>query len=253
VITAIRAELIKLRTTRLPYGLLALAAGLVALATILKAAGAGGSGHMAIEPLWTLTGQTKLFSSTDLAILLAGVFGVVVASGEFRHQTATTTYLANPNRVQVLAAKSAAGGLAGMVIGAVAGGVTTVIGASFVAAKGYPLLLSGGTIVRFIVGATLGAGLLAVAGVAVGSLIRGQLGAMIGIFLWGFVVEQIIGGLVDNAQPYLPYTAATALAGTPLGGGVTALPFAAAVALIAAIMGAVAVVAARTVVPADVT
>ena len=64
-------------------------------------------------------------------------------------------------------------------------------------------------------------------------------------------------------RPYLPYTAATALAGTPLGtagfgpsrgvSGVTPLPFAAAVALLAAIAVAVALVAARTTIRRDVS
>jgi hypothetical protein len=66
-----------------------------------------------------------------------------------------------------------------------------------------------------------------------------------------------------SVRPYLPYTAATALAGTPLGAasfgpgrgvsGTAALPFAAGTALLAAIAVAGALIAARTTIRRDVT
>ena len=37
---------------------------------------------------------------------------------------------------------------------------------------------------------------------------------MIGVFVWTMIIESLIGGLFNAARPYLPYTAATALAGT---------------------------------------
>jgi hypothetical protein len=64
-------------------------------------------------------------------------------------------------------------------------------------------------------------------------------------------------------RPYLPYTAATTLAGTKLGGAAFAaahdvagrgpLPFAAAAVLIAGLTGTVALIAARTTVRRDIT
>ena len=59
---------------------------------------------------------------------------------------------------------------------------------------------------------------------------------MIGIFAWMVIAESLIGGLFNAARPYLPYTAATALGGVPIGTAsfgpgraenVAALPFAA--------------------------
>jgi hypothetical protein len=75
-----------------------------------------------------------------------------------------------------------------------------------VAAKGYAVALSTATIVRFALGAILGTGLLAAVGVSVGSLIRGQLAAIVTVFPWGLVIEEFIGGLFDSTQPYLPFT-----------------------------------------------
>lgn len=107
-------------------------------------------------------------------------------------------------------------------------------------------------------------GLPAAIGVGLGSLIRSRLAAVIGVFAAAIVIESLPGRLVSSVQPYLPYTAATTLAGSPLGGAAfgpahgaataaTALPFAAATALLAGVAILCAVAAARTTVPRDVT
>jgi hypothetical protein len=207
---------------------------------------------MAPPPLDTAAGLTAMLSRNGLGMLMAAVFGVTVASGEFRHGTATTTYLGSPGRVRVLIAKAIVAAGFGLLFGLVAAGLTTGISLAFVAAKGYPVALGWGTIARFGAGAILGSGLLAAAGVGLGSLLRSQLAAIIGVFAWGFVIEQLIGGLFDATQPYLPYTAATTMAGATLGGGTSPLPFTAAAALVAATAALLAAVAARTTVQHDI-
>jgi hypothetical protein len=84
-------------------------------------------------------------------------------------------------------------------------------------------------------------------------LIRSQVGAIIAVFVWGFVVEQSVGGIYSDAQRYLPDTAAAAMAGSKLGGAKSPLPFAAALVLLSAVLAGLAVVAARTTLEADVT
>ncbi len=250
---SIRTELLKLRTIRLPLGLLAAAAAMTALVTVLESSRAGGPGHMAIPPLDTEAGLTAVLTSTGFALLMAMVFGVTVASGEFRHGTATATYLATPDRVRVLTAKAAAAAGFGLLFGLVAAAVASGVGLGFVAARGYEVTVAGGTVVRYAAGAVLASGLLAAAGVGLGSLVRGQVGAIVTVFAWGLLVEQMVGGQFDGVAPYLPYTAATTMAGATLGGGVHPLPFAAATAVVAAAAALVAVVAARTTVRSDVT
>jgi hypothetical protein len=99
-------------------------------------------------------------------------------------------------------------------------------------------------------------------GVAVGSLIRSQLGATVGIFVWAFFVESTIGGLYNSIDPYLPFTAATTLAGSRLGGGgfgfgggssATPLPFLAATALVTGVLLLISTLAATTTVKQDIT
>jgi ABC-2 type transport system permease protein len=261
VITAIRAELLKIRTTRLAAAMLALAAGLNGLVAVITAAraGSGGSG-LTVPALDTTAGLRTVLTSGGFGLILAAVFGAIVASGEFRHKTATDTYLDEPNRLRVLTAKAAAAAAGGLVLGLAGTAVTTGTGLAFATARGDSLALSAATITRFAAGVIVASGLLAAIGAGVGSLIRNQIGAIIAILIWGFGIEQILGGLSRPAAAYLPYTAAATLAGATGGegmpqvpSGLSPLPFGAVAALLAGTGILIAAVAAITTVQQDIT
>lgn len=258
----IRVELLKLRTARMSYGLLATGAGLTVLFCLLEASRSGPG--KAVAPLSTVTGFTSVVAGGAWALLMAAVMGATLSSGEFRHSTATLTYLATPRRSRVLAAKTAAAALAGAVFGLVGYLIAAGIGLGFVAARGYQVPVGDGTLIRYGLGHILAAALLAAIGAALGSLVRSQLAVIIGVFVWTIVIESVIGGLVNSVQPYLPYTAATTLGGTQLGGAsfgpahgasstATPLSFAAATALLAGVAVVASLLADRTTVRRDVT
>jgi ABC-2 type transport system permease protein len=261
MLTLIRVELLKLRTVRLSYGLLAAAIGLTAVFSVIESLRAGTS---ALPPLSTATGLTDVIAGGVWSMIFAAILGATLSSGEFRHGTATGTYLVTPDRNRVLAAKAGAAAIGGAVFGLLGWAVATGIGLSFAASHGYADPLTAGTIASYAAGHVIAAALLAAIGAALGSLIRSQLAVVIGILVWSIVVESILGGLFSSMQPYLPYTAATTLAGTPLGGAAfgpahgaattaSPLPFAAATALLAAISIMLAMIAARTTVRRDVS
>jgi ABC-2 type transport system permease protein len=263
----VRIELLKLRTVRLPVGLLITAAGLTALFACVEASQAGRPGR-SVASLATAAGLTSVTTVTGWAMLLAAVLGVTISSGEFRHATATLTYLATPARGRVLAAKAIAAALAGALFGLVAAVIATGAGLGFAAAHGDHLALGGGTLVAHAGGAILGAALLAALGVGLGSLVRSQLAGVVSVFVWALIIESVIGGIFTSVRPYLPYTSATTLAGVPLGVGpggfrlavrthaaaatVGPLPFAAAAALLAGIVLALATLASLTTLRRDV-
>lgn len=250
----VRTELLKLRTIRMNYGLLAAAGALTALISVLIASRAGhavGLGGDIVPSLATVDGLTRVITATRFGMLFATVFGVIVSSGEFRHSTATPTYLAAPHRNRVMIAKIVAAALVGLAFGLVASGVATAVGLAFVSAKGFTVALSAATMLRFAAGAAAGAALLAAAGTAVGSLVRQQVIAVIGVFAWGFVIESILAGLFPAEARYLPYSAAIAMAGRAQGAS-TVLPMWGAAALLAALAVVIALIASRTTVPRDI-
>jgi ABC-2 type transport system permease protein len=260
LLTLVRAELLKLASTRLTYGLLAASVGLTALWTTLQASRAGTSQGPA--PLDTYSGLSSIVTGGVWGLIFAAVLGVIVSSGEFRHQTATFTYLAAPDRGRVLAAKMIAGAAGGAVFGLAGYAVAAAVGLAFTAAHGYGVAIGGVTFANWGFGHLVGGGLLAAIGVVTGSLIRSQLAGVIGVFVWSIIIESLLG-LFTAIRPYLPYTAATTLAGSPLGSASfgpargaasgAPLPFAAAAALLAAIAIAGALAAARTTLRRDIT
>lgn len=264
MIALIRIEGFKLRTTRAVWGIMAAAFGLCALDALLAAVQAGsrgGGGFAGIKPVSTGLGQTTVLTTSGLAMLMATVVGVTVASGEFRHRTATYTYLAFPQRGRVLVAKAITAFSAGLGFGAAGALAANAVGFGFIAAHGYHLALAGTTIARYDLGAVLGAALMAAVGVAVGTLVRSQIVAVLIVLLWGIAFEAILAGMFRAVGPYLPYTACMTLASSHPGGGVLGyatksqtapLPYPAAVALVAGISTLIAAIAARTTLRQDI-
>jgi ABC-2 type transport system permease protein len=260
MIRQIRVELLKLATVRFSYGLLAGATALTGIFTAIEASRAGQTSGVA--PLDTYSGLSTIVTGGVWGLLFAAVLGVTVSSGEFRHQTATLTYLTTPDRTRVLAAKMAAAAAGGAVFGLAVYLVAAGVGLGFVAGHGYPVSVGAATFVRYGAGHLVGGALLGALGAVLGSLVRSQLAGVIGVFVWSIILESLIGGLFTSVRPYLPYTAGTSLAGTALGAagfgpshgvnGGAPLSFAAATALLAGLAVVLAVVAARTTVRRDI-
>ncbi len=160
-------------------------------------------------------------------------------------------------------AKVTAGTIAGAVFGLVGYLIAAATGLIFVAAHGFHLAVGDATLIRYGLGHILAGALMAAIGVALGSLIRSQLAVVISVLVWSIVVESLVGGLIKSAQPYLPYTAATTLAGSQLGGAAFGpahgvansaipLPFAAAAGLLAGVVILISLAAAGTTVQRDI-
>ena len=262
MIRPVRIEWLKLRTMRVGFGLLATSAALTVLFASLEASRAG-NGKNGVAPLFTASGLGTVTTVTGWSMIFAAVLGVIVTSGEYRHYTATLTYLGTPNRRRVLLAKTLTAAGAGAIFGLISGLLATGVGLTFVAGHGYHITLGTGTLAAHIAGAAVGAALFGAIGAGVGALLRSQVAGVITVFVWALVIESIIGGLFTSIRPDLPYTAATTLAGIKLGGAAfgpahnvavgSPLPFAAAAALVLGIAALLDATVTRTALRRDVT
>jgi ABC-2 type transport system permease protein len=247
-------ELEKLRTIGLPYALLGVSTVITLLIALLKAtrAGTGSGSRLGGPSLATASGLTGVISTSDWAMIFALVFGVTVATGEFRHSTATVSFLAVPNRVRVLVAKVMAGAAAGLLFGVAAAAVAIGMALLFATSKGYGIALGGGTIARYAAGYIVGCALMVAVGASIGMLIRSQLAGIIAVFAWALIIEGILDDEFNSLAPYLPFSAARSLTGEALAGNSMPLPFAAAAGLVAAVAIAIGLVAAQVTLPRDV-
>jgi ABC-type transport system involved in multi-copper enzyme maturation permease subunit len=263
VIKLTRIELLKLTTIRTGWVLLGSAAAITALFSILEAALSGGVGKDKPAAVYTVSGFDSVAEGAIWAMIFAAVLGVTIATTESRFHTATLTYLAVPARSKVLAAKAAVGAIAGAVFTVTGFVISFGAAIGVVLAKGHQIPVSDPELARFGAGYLLAGALMGALGVGVGALVRSQLAAIVGVFVWSIIVESVVGGLYHPIWPYLPYTAATTIAGIALGGGAfgpahggangTPLPFFAAAALVAGVAAVFAAVASRTTIRADIT
>lgn len=196
---------------------LLVSAGLLSALVTLVTAEAGG---LAFTP-----SLAQAIALGSFAAKFAVVFGVVCASGEYRHRTITTSYLTAAGRPQLLVAK--------VVLAAVMGAVYAVV-AALLGLLG--MLIGGATVsgtdlnalLEVSAAAILVLALWAVLGVGLGTLINNQLAAIVSVLVYLLLVEQIISGLaalsdLGRIDDYLPggaaSTALTGLSGEGLFGG----------------------------------
>lgn len=182
----VRAELLKLATTRTApaalLGMLALTAGWTAY-TLYRA------GTQGAPSLGTTVSTVSVLTTPRLSALLMLLFGVVVATTEFRHRTATAAFLITPRRGRVLGAKLAAVALVGVSYAVVAFVVVLAVALPWLAAYDVPLQLPHRHVLLVVAGTLLAIPLHGLLGVALGVLIRSQLAAVIVALAWLQLIE----------------------------------------------------------------
>jgi ABC-type transport system involved in multi-copper enzyme maturation permease subunit len=206
-VNQLRAELLKIRSTRTTIGLLV---GLIALAllfTILTCTLSPGS------QLFTEQDQSSLLSFGSIAGVFAALAGIMLFTSEYRFGTIRPTSLFNPIRTRLFTAKVIAGVLSGIVFGVIGEGLVFSIGISILKIRGVPIVMTGANMTELIVGAIVGTALWGALGVAVGSIVPNQVGAVISLLAWGFVVENLVFGFLPKIGRFLPVHASDAMMG----------------------------------------
>lgn len=191
--TLLRAELLKLRTTRTFIALTASALLLSLLVVILSAALGNNFSQENVRALFTLN-----FSS--FFILLLGVIGM---AGEWRHRTITSTVLAAPDRVRLLAAKTLSYALAGIVLSLVVTVAIMAVGSLILSGRGITTI-STSELADVLWRNLVVAALLGAFGVGVGGLIRNQIVAIVGLLVLAFALEPALLGLASDVARFGP-------------------------------------------------
>lgn len=205
----LQAEMLKLRTTR-TVALLALAAlGL----TVLGSLSSGLS--PALSVLASEHGQRTLFSAESSGVFFATVAGVIVMTNEFRYGTIRPTLLVQPRRRVVLAAKLASAGLVGVLLAMLCALAAFAAGHAILSVRGVSVALSASQQAAMAAGTLAAGALSAICGVTVGALIRNQVGAILALVAYAFLVDAVLFAALPAAGRFLPGKAGDALGGLP--------------------------------------
>jgi ABC-2 type transport system permease protein len=203
----IKVELLKLRTTPALKICGAVVGGLTVVSVVANILLAGKNGA---APLGTPENVNKVFSVAALSTMVAMAVGIVMVAGEYRHRTIVSTYLAEPRRGRVAAAKLVTAGGIGAVTGAAAFGLAVAVAVPMLAAKGIHHLPV--DVTRMWWGAALASACFGMLGVALGAATRHTVGAIIGAIIWVQVVEvAVLQPSAPSLAKWLPTGAGVAL------------------------------------------
>jgi ABC-2 type transport system permease protein len=203
----VRAEWTKLFTTRVWIGLLlgscALAAGFAALFTGL--AGQDSDNGPGIPDLDTQTYQELVFSVAAQANVFLLILGIIGMTQEYRHRTATPTFLTTPRRGRVIAAKLLAYAAVAVPMALTILAVTVAVVLVYAGARGNAPSLDADNL-QTLAASGLVLVVFTVIGVGVGALVRNQVGAIVGALVYLNVVEPIVAsiGAISGAYKWLP-------------------------------------------------
>jgi ABC-type transport system involved in multi-copper enzyme maturation permease subunit len=207
MIAQTRAELLKVRSTRTTIGLMLGMVALILLFTLLT----GLLTHA--DALTTRENQRQLLSLSNLAGVFSALAGVLLVTSEYRYGTIRPTILFNPARSKVVAAKVTAGALAGIAFGVLGEAIGWAIGYAILSGRGITVVLDSGDVLLLVLGGLSGVALWGAIGAGLGAIIRNQVGAVITLLAWGFVVDNLLFGLVPSLGRFTPTRALDALVG----------------------------------------
>jgi ABC-2 type transport system permease protein len=193
VTVLLKAEILKLRTTRTFLALVAAALLLSLLVVVLTAILGDNFKDKDVKSLFTA-------DFTGLFILLLGVMGM---AGEWRHRTITGTVLAAPDRLRLLGAKVLSYAAAGAVLSLIVTLTIMLVGTIVLSARG-EVTIGVSDLVDVLWRNLLVAALLGALGVGIGGLLRNQVVAIVGILIFAFAVEPTLFGLVPDVAKFMP-------------------------------------------------
>jgi ABC-2 type transport system permease protein len=207
MIAQIRAELLKIRSTRTTVALILGMIALIVLVTLLTGLLTHPGGLASQED------QRQLLSVGSSAAVFSALAGVLLVTSEYRYGTIRPTFLFNPTRSHVLTAKVVVGALAGLAFGILGEAIGWAIGYVILDGRGITVVLTSSDVLLLALGGLAGVALWGAIGVGVGAIIHNQVGAVITLLAWGLVVDPLLSGLAPSVGRFMPTRAADALMG----------------------------------------
>ncbi len=218
MINALRAELIKMRSMPGVWVTFGLAFPLTVLISIAVLAAAGGFPGHTFYFVHTLRQRRELLGAGYFGLeVLAPIMGVLCVTGEYRHQTITTTFVLTPLRPRVLGAKVIATAAWAVLLALLSLVAVAVVALPWNAALGgvtSQVTDQAGAVVPGLLASAI---LLSLFGLGFGTLVKNQVAAILLTIGGTLILESILIALARAIFHYnlnwLPNGAGAALAG----------------------------------------
>ena len=208
----VRAEVRKLTTTKLILGFGAAAVLLSGLVLLGIVVGSQTEGPGAFVPD-TPEVQRQLLAFGGNALLLGGLLGAVAAAREYARGTAVPMFLVSPRRTRAMVAQLVALAVAGGLLGLLGGAIAVGAGAVALPMVDIELQLGGGELAQLVLGSGAAGLVGAVLGVGVGALLRNTGAAVTVVVLGLMIVPPLLGQLVSEISTWTPNVLVTVVSG----------------------------------------
>jgi ABC-2 type transport system permease protein len=214
MIRLIRAEWTKLFTTKVWLGLFLGSCLLVGGFSALLTAFAGNP-DSGIPEVGTSQYEQVALAQAANATMLFLILGIIGTTQEYRHRTATPTFLTTPRRWRVVVAKLLAYALVSVPLALALMALNVLVVGLYAGARGAAPSLTGDNI-EVLLTSGLSLVIYALMGVGLGALFKNQVGAIVGALVYIFVVEGLIRSIPATAGAYkwLPGGALEAMTAT---------------------------------------
>ena len=189
----LRSEFLKLRTT--PRTVIGLLLPLLAIVIIAVAGNATDDS----SPTAKLDNMLEVLGIVDIFAL---IFGVLVITWEYRHSTITETFLVEPRRERVIAAKTGVSLLTGAVLVLAASAIA--LGIAYVWIGGDPGISFDSSVWERVARQVPSSAIYGALGVALGTVVRGQALAIVIALVWFLIFEPLVFGIYNELGRYLP-------------------------------------------------
>lgn len=205
----LRGEWLKLWTTRTTWVMLGIA---------LLGEGLFAGLYVGLAPLNEIGDIDQVATGTGLLLVMLLVLGVLIATTEFRHGTASSTFLVSPRRYPVLLGKLGVALLVGLLAGAVYLAVNAGLALPLFSGRGGELPATS-ELVDVYAGVVVSYALICAFGLGVGAIVRNQVGAIIAAIAFFFVLSPLPELLPGSIGDYFPAQAIGSLHGSSEGDG----------------------------------
>jgi ABC-2 type transport system permease protein len=189
----LRADVIKLRTTRTFIALAGVAIGLGLLLTGLIASLGENSKEDVLAAVF----------ANDTSSFFIMVLAVVGISGEWRHRTITSSLLAAPDRLRFLAAKTVAFSAVGVALSLTISLSVAALGFAILEVRDLPTP-DAADLIELTARSAVLAALLGAFGVGIGAIVRNQVVAVVAILAATFIIEPIVLTVLPEVGRYGP-------------------------------------------------
>jgi len=206
--SAVSAEVLKLRSTRTFLWVVVSLAAIVVLAAVVHFLG------FYTSLLDDAAEQRAIL--TEIGVMMGLVFAAIAGSlsitTEVRHGTIRPTLLKQPDRWRLLRAKLVTQLPIGAGLAVFATALALALAAPLLHTRGLSPALDAAADTRLVIGAAVGGAGFAVLGVAIGALVRNQVPVVVGLLVWMLFIENLLRAAVPSLGRFAPGSLGRAIA-----------------------------------------